>query len=291
MLGIFTIGSIILAIIAPDLGTHIYGKFAGQWRGLLGFKNQAAWSAVLFLILWLGVAKQGWMKRWNLPLIALGLLMLVQTGSATGRGALAFGVTILGVMGLYRRARVMRPYIVILLAMGLVLIAFNFQTLMSWALDSLGRDASLTGRTSVWSTLWPYIQGRLWLGHGYLAFWDDPTDYFGRFGSNSWMITIHHSHNAYVEMLLDVGVLGLVTQLAFLLATCARLFVLVARGDNNALVMLTVLLTLMVIGVAGALFFRPNTGIWIMVVAFACYAGEFNSRHRGTNIQELSSYG
>ncbi|MGB3352080.1 MAG: O-antigen ligase family protein [Mycobacterium sp.] len=270
-LALFVVGSILLAIGIPALGTHISGKHAGDWRGLLSFKNQAAWATVLFLLVCLGARMQGRMKRWKYPLLAGGLLMLLSTRSATGIAALGFGIAVLMIMNLYSGSRMLRPLIVTATSVTILMVAMNYQSLFAWTLAALGRDESLTGRTSVWTALWPLIESNLWLGNGYLAFWDHAAEYLG---NSSWMVGIGHAHNAYVEILLDVGLIGLLTQVSFLLIMAARLFFGATRGDRDAATMFAILLTLAVIGIAGALFFRPNSGIWIMIVAFACYASE-----------------
>jgi hypothetical protein len=70
-LALFAVGSVLLALAVPELGTHTYGGHVGDWRGLLSFKNQAGWAAAIFLLVWLGTRKHGWMKTWNYPLLAV----------------------------------------------------------------------------------------------------------------------------------------------------------------------------------------------------------------------------
>ena len=286
-LAIFVAASALFAVFVPALGTHGAGKFEGDWRGLLTFKNQAAWAAVIFVLLWMGVRKSQWMRTWRVPLLAVGILFVLKSGSATGIAALVFGACVLMLLNIYRRYQAVRPFVIAAIGIVLTFVVSNIESLMTWGLDELGRDATLSGRTSVWSALSPIIEQHYWLGSGYLAFWADSSAYFGSFGSTSWMTDIGHAHNAYLEILLDVGMIGLITQVAFLAITSWRLFALSGRGDGDAAVMLAVLLTLAVVGIAGALFFRPNTGTWIIVVVFACYASDMprtsvsgDSRHK-----------
>ncbi|WP_395944982.1 O-antigen ligase family protein [Brevundimonas sp.] len=274
-LAIFTVLSVLFSIAVPSLGTHVHDKFAGQWRGLLGFKNQAAWSASLFIIIWLGSRKTNWMKKLNWPLLAVGFLMLLQTKSATGLAATTFGVATFISLYLFRRFVIFRPIALTALAIILVLVFTDAGALFSTILELLGRDASLTGRTSIWTALLPFIQDRLWLGSGYQAFWDHAAEFFG---TSSWMASIGHAHNAYIEILLDVGIVGLIIQLAFLLHAHLKLFLSSMRGNPDSATMFVIFLTFTVIGFAGALFFRPNTGIWVMIVAFSFYA--FDRRPR-----------
>jgi O-antigen ligase len=73
----------------------------------------------------------------------------------------------------------------------------------------LGRaeDASnLTGRLPVWQGLMPHLAERLWLGYGYRAFWDRARVEEFRDYTGGWQVP--DAHNSYLEMVLNVGILG-----------------------------------------------------------------------------------
>ena len=69
--------------------------------------------------------------------------------------------------------------------------------------------ASLTGRVQIWPVLLDYVSNHLWLGSGYGSFWaiGDASPIFEF--DNSWLMTIDHSHNGYLETLVHTGVIGL----------------------------------------------------------------------------------
>lgn len=70
-----------------------------------------------------------------------------------------------------------------------------------------GEDASnLTGRLPVWEALVPYITDRFWLGFGYRAFWDKARVEEFRDYTGGWQVP--DAHNSYLEMILNVGVVG-----------------------------------------------------------------------------------
>ena len=82
-------------------------------------------------------------------------------------------------------------------------------------LNAVGRNETLTGRTTL---LWPgvvqAIYTRPWLGYGYNAFWlpDGDWNYFIGFNPS-------HAHNGFLQVCLDVGVLGAsIAVLAILIA-------------------------------------------------------------------------
>jgi O-antigen ligase len=77
-----------------------------------------------------------------------------------------------------------------------------------FALGIIEKDITLTGRTKVWGVVFAFIEQRPWLGWGYRAMWgpdDALTTHMDRlfgWGAGS-------SHNAFLEITLQLGLLGL----------------------------------------------------------------------------------
>lgn len=269
-LAAFVIASVALAIFVPALGTHVGGKFDGLWRGLMSFKNQMGWMAALFLVLWVSQAKVSSLRQpaFVVPLF-FGLLLLAKTSSATGVLVAVFGVTALFALRVYQSAGKNRAYIIIGCILILCAVLLVSGTVVNLSLDLVGRDASLTGRTTIWKSVWPFIEERWWLGYGYSAFWPNSVHFFGPL---NWLSGLNHAHNSYIETLLDLGLLGAVTQGAVILGLTVRLLRLSQLGDKEASAYLALLLSCFVIGLSGAVFFRPNTGTWLMIVMISVYA-------------------
>jgi exopolysaccharide production protein ExoQ len=97
---------------------------------------------------------------------------------------------------------------VIVIGVG-VLIAVNADAILSL----LGRDVSLTGRTTIWNILMISVHKRPLLGYGYQAFWSGGTSE----GMNA-VIAEHgmmhffgaYAHSGYLSVLLEEGFIGLV---------------------------------------------------------------------------------
>jgi exopolysaccharide production protein ExoQ len=72
---------------------------------------------------------------------------------------------------------------------------------------SIGKDATLTGRTDLWPYVLDFIHERPWLGWGYRSFWQPDNqlavDLWNKLG---WMVP--EAHNGLLELLLDVGYVG-----------------------------------------------------------------------------------
>ena len=72
----------------------------------------------------------------------------------------------------------------------------------------IGKDPSLTGRTDIWAAVLRQVSFRPVLGYGYGAFWLDPW-------GPAWFIReevkwkVPHAHNGWLELLAEIGVIGL----------------------------------------------------------------------------------
>jgi len=83
-------------------------------------------------------------------------------------------------------------------------------------LGALTGDATLTGRTDLWSFAWPYVEAQPWTGYGFRSFWqigeNSPSLSLG-FG---FIATVAHGHNGYLDLLLGGGAIGLLAALPVL---------------------------------------------------------------------------
>lgn len=105
-----------------------------------------------------------------------------------------------------------------------MILAFGFD--MSGQLASaVGKDPTLTERTRIWSLVWSLHTNPL-LGTGYESFWLGPRLQW--FWGNSGMGGINESHNGYLETYLNLGLIGLVLLVGFLIASYRNIW----RGSN-----------------------------------------------------------
>lgn len=73
-----------------------------------------------------------------------------------------------------------------------------------WVLNGINRDATMSGRGELWSIIASKFREEPFFGRGWGAFW---TEGRGRQLVTTW--NPRQSHNAYLDILLDVGVVGL----------------------------------------------------------------------------------
>lgn len=207
-LGIAALLSLFFALALPSYGTSIdiYGETA--WRGIYSTKNvlgsNMAIATVVFLILAVSSRKWQWLA-WIGCGLTLGLLLL-----STSRTALIVFLTILALWPLYKALR-WRYTLALPLLIGAVLLVGGIAILVlaNWQplLGVLGRDATLSGRTELWSAVWDMIQENPWLGYGYAGFWlgwEGPS-------ASIWLMfrdAVPQSDNGYLDLWLSLGLLG-----------------------------------------------------------------------------------
>jgi len=138
-------------------------------------------------------------------MMAVWLLHLCNSMTSIGALILAGCVMLLSGRTMFRR----RPlYLHLVVAGVIVLIVFALFLQSSGSLlASLGRNPTLTGRTTVWPELIKLVHHPL-VGVGYESFW------LGSRLLKVWVITqglpINEAHSGYVEMLLTGGWVGII---------------------------------------------------------------------------------
>ncbi len=140
-----------------------------------------------------------------LPLAILSFALLLAAGSTT---AVVVLVTVVSIIPLFRmlagdvRAGVVIAIVAVLvLGGGLLLGASQLPVLASL----VGKDVTLTGRTDLWAALLGMIARRPWLGYGFNGFWSE--QFAAGVSVEGWLPT--QAHNGYIDLTLDLGLIGL----------------------------------------------------------------------------------
>ena len=231
-LGIGAVLSVLMVLAVPSWGLD-RGDHAGDWRGIYSHKNSLAeimvLSSIIHLLLWRGTKERRGLY------LAGGLLsagLVVMSSSKTALGVL---VTLVALSLLYRSIRWSYTVAVPLLA-GCVLVVGGIGVLAlantEAIFTALGKDPTLTGRTPMWLAIIDMIERRPLLGYGYSAFW-------GGLESASAPVLLRigwntpHAHNGFLDILLQLGVVGMLVFL-FALFTAARNGVRMVRADHGS---------------------------------------------------------
>ena len=234
ILTLVLLGSIIFGLLYPQLAIHQEGSdtLIGSWRGLANHKNGLGNLACIGLIFWAhaGLSRSA---HWLAVLggIAVALVCLILSRSSTSVVATVF--TLLFMLMLMRSPQGLRrymPYLVTLFIMALLTYAMATLDLIP-GLDRLlrpisaltGKDTTFTGRTEIWNLLSEHIRLHPLFGTGYGAYWTG-----GREGTASYAFIAAmnfypgSAHNGYLEILNDLGMLGLLLLLGYLVYYVAQ---------------------------------------------------------------------
>jgi len=206
--GIAAVFSLLYTLAFPWAGIE-QGIHAGAWRGPVTQKNIFARLMVMCAVPLALVLNSSRTKYryvvWAVFGITVALIVL-----STSKTALVVFLTLMMVLPIYRALRWSSSFAVPFL-MSLVLVGASTGTwlMTNWVsfLGSLGKDATLTGRTEIWDAIIEKIGERPWLGYGYDAFWQP-----GGGQDYVWYvfrITFTQSHNGYLDLTVQLGILGL----------------------------------------------------------------------------------
>jgi exopolysaccharide production protein ExoQ len=211
---IMTVLSLTCIILLPR---YCISGFAGhEWQGVFSYKNVfGSIMALSILVEWQLPAKTLLSRTLKQLALLLSAISLFFSGSITPMVALA-GSLILIEMYKVAAQRLRVPlYATILAAVLMVssaIMAFGVNT--EAVAGVVGRSSDLTGRTEIWSSVVSSIFERPVLGYGYSGFWDSASASISL--DHALGATLMYSHNGYLEILLNLGVVGFVLTLAFL---------------------------------------------------------------------------
>jgi exopolysaccharide production protein ExoQ len=277
VLGVAVVLSVCVAVAAPEIGIHTTAQGVAGWRGIYTHKNtlgaMATLGILVFTIRWGDRRTRGWVGG---ACIGLSAVAVVMSRAAT---ALVVTAGTLLLLPLFRALRLRRGRGTLLAIAG-VLGGTAAATLVVSSpavfMETMGRQPTLTGRTTLWSVIIAVGSDRLGLGHGYSAFW---TGWQGPSG-HVWQATgwpAPHAHNGFLDLWLDLGLAGVIVFALGFAVTLRRAVKLARSTDDTASLWPLVYLAFVVLENIpdSALLNMSAVGLyWVLYVATACAISE-----------------
>jgi exopolysaccharide production protein ExoQ len=194
---------------------------AARIQGLPGNANILAILTILFLILTavdIGTRRRlGWLIATDLVVSGY---VFVRTESATAILALA-AATVVGALVLIARRRTRASGLIVwgtgavgLIAIGVALVNFDRFTAL------LGKSPDLTHRFDIWAATLNRIAEQPVVGHGYVGFWPMWEPFFALHSIRN--IPVSQAHNAWLDIALQAGIVGVVLFAVALVGVTAR---------------------------------------------------------------------
>ncbi len=207
-LGIAGAASAVVAIFFPHYGV-MTGEHAGAWQGVFPHKN--VFGGVIALappactLLTLAA------RRRTLAFVGLvfsmGLVVMSRSRTALVVAIVCVtGAALLAALQRLPLKRRISGFVIAAVVVALVaaIAAYQVDSILSW----LGRDRTLSHRTYIWGALSHQVRARPWFGDGYAAFWRPK-----HHGSGNlfpvYLGNPGHGHNGFLDLALDLGVVGL----------------------------------------------------------------------------------
>jgi O-antigen ligase len=195
----------------------------GRIQGIVGNSSLLAFLALLGVVVFaLKLAERkgrgsGWV--W----LAVAGATILFTRSATISVALVAIAVVVAAVLLVRRAQSSRDraitywYLAGFVATG-VAIALVFG---SQLLGVLGKSEDLTGRLGIWEKVIALAQERPAFGWGWVSYWVPWVDPFDHLVTRNGVLQLH-AHNAWLDVWMQLGIVGLVVFGALVVSTVAR---------------------------------------------------------------------
>jgi O-antigen ligase len=211
-LGIGTLLNLFWIVAVPKYGiTHVEfdTSKSGDWSGVFLQKNELGRSAIVGVVTFVIVARL--IPRRRLLCYAFALLNVVLLLGADSKTGLVTLILVLPLMALFSALRAKRTLaggVAVALAGTAALAAAFVTTNLGPITETLGRDATLTGRTQLWADVWHSITQKPILGYGWSAFWAGGENGPSRavLEHNTW--NPPDAHNALLEYMLALGFIG-----------------------------------------------------------------------------------
>ncbi len=274
--------SLVIGMIAPEsvkeIGSDISLKDA--WHGITLTKNQFGMTASLGVIIccnsWL--AGEG-RTHWPIAGAAAAFACLILSKSNTSLFA-----TVLSVLFMLLAMRVpviKRRYTThVAVAIGSTLLLYELviqniipgaYTLLAPIRGLTGKDATLSARTIIWDVIKEHIQNAPYLGTGYGAYW------LGAIArSPSFVFTYlmyfypSEAHNGYLDIVNDLGYVGLTCLLVFLFFYMRQALQLMRIDRNQASLYLGLLFQQMVMNMSESEWFSRDSIFTILLLGVTC---------------------
>jgi exopolysaccharide production protein ExoQ len=225
--------SLVVGVAVPSIGV-MHELFPGAWRGMWIEKNQfgATMTAACVVLSATAVLSPRRRLVWG-GFAALALFLVLMSTSKTALICLVPGLGAIAFVSVARRSATAGMVSAWVLMVGVMALAITLMLNMDLFFNLLGKDATFTGRTKIWTALMRQIAERPWTGYGYGVFWHQP----GGWGPLAWIIAEagfkpQHAHNTWLEQLIALGIFGLVAFSLFYAQTMINCAISVFRSHG-----------------------------------------------------------
>lgn len=200
-----------------------------QIQGVMGNSNLLGFVALLGLIVFaIQLASRTVTKIWGIFWIVVAVACIALTRSATVTIALGIVAVAAIILLLLRAQRGGRGRLVVsILSIAFVVAAgiggFVFRVKV---FELLGKNGTLTGRTGIWTNVIALASQRPIQGWGWVGYWNPFVKPFTSSKFNLGGVQYLQAHDAWLDVWFQIGIVGLIVFVAFVLSTVVRTWIL-----------------------------------------------------------------
>lgn len=234
---------------------------SGQWTGVFQHKDGLGLAMVIGIVS-LVLARKPWTLI-RMSSIALCFALLCLSRSL---GPFLWLVTAVASLAFLRSRGRARPIMLIALLGPIVILPIAVPNFLAVVTGMLGKDPTLTGRTEVWAIVIRMILVHPLLGYGAGAFWSTEAQMVHVLVGN-W--SPHHAHNGYLDICLNLGIVGLALVLIILVDIFRRTRDPQSEASHDAGEWLfTVAMVIMVLAVSEVTFLQVSISWFVLLLAY-----------------------
>jgi len=236
----------------------------------MGKNYLGEFSAIPFLLAVHETLYPGLRRAFGIVVVIIAALLLFLSNSKTAFG-LALICPLLAGLTLFVRKVTRSSPAIILLSIPLCYLVLS--SISNFGIERISYmlygDSSLTGRTVIWDFANYEISRRPLLGWGYQSFWLAGPGAPSIVDAPGWVKTMPDAHNGYVDTKLELGYVGLVFLLVFIIVTLHGVGRMAARNTARAWLVLSLALYIIVYNFLESLWMRGYEFLWLLFLILA----------------------
>jgi O-antigen ligase len=255
-----------IVINGVNLGYRGYFPF----KGILG-----ECAAVAFLLSLHEMLYRGWRRVLSIVVIVVTIWLVIVSKSKGSLGLAILAPCLAGLTLFIGKKIRISPAIVLLLPLIFyaVLSQINGNSLINRISWHLYGNYTLSGRTDIWNFASFEIARKPLFGWGYQSFW-----FVGPGGPSitdapGWIKNMPSAHNGYLDTQLEMGYMGLVLLVTFIIATLHATRRMVDREPERAWLLLTLAVYIILTNVLETTWMRGMEPLWLLFLIVAAEVG------------------
>ena len=263
ILGVITV----LVVVANPTRGIMSEIHVGAWRGPWVEKNYLGGMMTKGLIAAMCAFAMRPSRAWLW--IPTGILCLFLVIMSTSKTALLISMAAIGIfiaLRIFRRFPVLRAPLVYLIVLTIGGLATFIMVAPDVAFGLIGKDATFTGRTDIWTWLIASIKQEWAFGYGYGAYWMDPL------GPSYWVRTalqwgVPSAHNGWIDLWLAGGIVAVLLFGIYMLMVVVMAIDRIFRGGTETYWVVLSTMMFIAFSLSESTILQQNDISWVIFVA------------------------